>query len=445
MSQQQVSDRNRMKRISLEHVYKAYQKNHYVVKDLSLEIFEGEFLVLVGPSGCGKTTTLRMIAGLEELTHGDLSVDGVKFNDKDPALRDLSFVFQNYALLPHMTVETNIAFGLLHYRLSRIEVKKRVEEVAKKLSLYDKLGHYPAQLSGGQRQRVALARALVDEEKMILFDEPLSNLDALLRESMRKELISLYKNMHVTCLYVTHDQLEAMALATRMVMMKDGLVMQVGTPKQMYDEPHHLEVAKFIGSLETNVFYGDVKDHAFYVNHEMILLNEAMHQLLNTTYDQPMYLSIRPNQITLSKKHKEGFIEGIIEYIEYLGEHYLLHSNALNQKVSVLTEEDVKDLDKVYIKLGGICHLFDKNQIRVYKDLVDTVIISKEPSHEKDLQVIKEIKNYGYKVVYDHHNPDIIYEDSNRSCVFKNRFKHIKKEHLKDLIPELLDIRFKRH
>ena len=247
-----------MSGISLEEVTKVYPNGVTAVDALSLDIAEGEFCVLVGPSGCGKSTLLRMIAGLEDVTAGDVSIGGVDVTDKPPQERDIAMVFQNYALYPHMTVKENLAFGLKLKKLPKAEWKRRVAEVAKILGLDELLDRKPAALSGGQRQRVAMGRAIVREPKAFLMDEPLSNLDAKLRVSMRAELAKLHERLGVTTVYVTHDQVEAMTLGQRVAVLRDGLLQQFDTPQNLFHRPVNLFVAAFIGSPSMNLVDAEI-------------------------------------------------------------------------------------------------------------------------------------------------------------------------------------------
>ena len=232
--------------VTLKNVNKQYKKGVDVIKDVSLEIAAGEFLVIVGPSGCGKSTLLRMVAGLEKTTGGQIFIDGRDVTKEEPGERDIAMVFQNYALYPHMTVYDNMAYGLRNRSVPEPEIKERVESASKSLQLSEYLPRKPSQLSGGQRQRVAMGRAIVRSPKVFLFDEPLSNLDAKLRTQMRAEIKRLHKRLGVTSLYVTHDQVEAMTLADRIVVMASGRIEQVGTPMDLFNNPKNLFVASFI-------------------------------------------------------------------------------------------------------------------------------------------------------------------------------------------------------
>lgn len=243
-----------MSAIELHHVRKIYDNDVAVIEDMNLEISDGSFTVLVGPSGCGKTTTLRMIAGLEDITEGDLLIDGVRMNDVDPGDRGVAMVFQNYALYPTMTVRGNIEFGLINAKVPKDERDRRIEEFSRIVGLSDYLDRRPSQLSGGQRQRVALARAMVKHPKVFLMDEPLSNLDAKLRAQMRTELIALHQRLGTTFVYVTHDQTEAMSMATKIVLMNNGRIQQADEPLAIYGDPANRFVAQFIGVPTMNVF-----------------------------------------------------------------------------------------------------------------------------------------------------------------------------------------------
>ncbi len=244
-----------MVEMALKHIYKKYDGNeNYSVKDFNLDIADREFIVFVGPSGCGKSTTLRMIAGLEDISEGELWIGDKMMNDVAPKDRDIAMVFQNYALYPHMTVFDNMAFGLKLRKYEKADIKKRVDNAAEILGLTDYLDRKPAALSGGQRQRVALGRAIVRDARVFLMDEPLSNLDAKLRVSMRAEIAKLHRRLSTTTIYVTHDQTEAMTMADRIVIMSMGVIQQVGSPKEVYDTPNNLFVASFIGSPAMNFF-----------------------------------------------------------------------------------------------------------------------------------------------------------------------------------------------
>jgi ABC-type sugar transport system ATPase subunit len=296
--------------IELKNIEKVYENGGLAVDNISIDIQDGEFLILVGPSGCGKSTTLRMIAGLETITNGEISIDGKIINDIPAGKRDIGMVFQNYALYPHMTVRGNLEFPLKIKKTDKSNIKNRVEEIAKLVEIDDLLDRYPKQLSGGQRQRVALGRAIVREPKAFLFDEPLSNLDAKLRTQMRNEIISLQRKLKITSVYVTHDQTEAMTMGDRIVIMNKGKVMQIGTPDEIYNTPKNLFVAEFIGSPKINTF--SEKDFS---------------KLSLLSFDANVYkIAIRPDDIGLTN-FKTGEYE--VVNIENLGHEYLYHISAL--------------------------------------------------------------------------------------------------------------------
>lgn len=262
-----------MSEIALRNVCKQFDSEHYGVKDFNLDIHDKEFVIFVGPSGCGKSTTLRIIAGLEEITDGELWIDGELSNYLEPKERGMSMVFQNYALYPNMTVYGNMAYALKIRKLPKDEIDRKVHEVAKILEIDQLLDRRPAALSGGQKQRVAIGSAIIRKPKAFLMDEPLSNLDAKLRAQMRVELVKLHKQLDTTIIYVTHDQTEAMTLGTKIVVMKDGLIQQVGAPQSIYDNPVNLLVAGFLGSPSMNFFRCTVK--AEENNRTALLLDDA--------------------------------------------------------------------------------------------------------------------------------------------------------------------------
>jgi len=264
-----------MAELKLDHIYKIYDNKVTAVQDFNLHIQDKEFIVFVGPSGCGKSTTLRMIAGLEDISQGDFLIDGKRVNDVAPKDRDIAMVFQNYALYPHMTVYDNMAFGLKLRKFPKDEIDRRVKEAAKILGLEAYLNRKPKALSGGQRQRVALGRAIVRDAKVFLMDEPLSNLDAKLRVAMRAEIAKLHRRLDTTTIYVTHDQTEAMTMASRLVVMKDGVIQQVGTPKEVYERPENVFVGGFIGSPAMNFFNGKLEDGKFVIGKTSLVVPEG--------------------------------------------------------------------------------------------------------------------------------------------------------------------------
>lgn len=289
-----------MVKLKLQNIKKQYDKTGpVVVEDFNLDIKDGEFIVFVGPSGCGKSTTLRMIAGLEEITDGDFFINEKRMNDVEPKNRDIAMVFQNYALYPHMTVFDNMAFGLKLKKTPKQEIKNRVEEAAEILGLTDYLDRKPKALSGGQRQRVALGRAIVREASVFLMDEPLSNLDAKLRVQMRAEIIKLHNRLKTTTIYVTHDQTEALTMATRIVILDQGDIMQLGTPKEVYDKPNNLFVAQFIGSPSMNIFDGVFDGEALKFGGTLIKISDSHKRMLRRKgyENKKIKFGIRPEDV----------------------------------------------------------------------------------------------------------------------------------------------------
>ena len=323
--------------LELRNIRKVYDKDVVSVKDFSLEIRDKEFLVLVGPSGCGKSTTLRMIAGLEEITDGDLFIGGKRVNDVPPKDRDIAMVFQNYALYPHMNVYDNMAFGLKLRKLKKDEIKKRVDNAAKILGLEDMLLRKPKALSGGQRQRVALGRAIVRDAEVFLMDEPLSNLDAKLRVQMRAEIQKLHRRLQTTTVYVTHDQTEAMTMATRLVVMKDGIIQQVGAPKDVYDEPNNVFVGGFIGSPAMNFLNGKLEGDHFVMNGVKVLVPGGKMKILREQgyVGKDIILGIRPEDIhdepLFIDASPETKISVTVEVAELMGAEIILYSSVDNQ------------------------------------------------------------------------------------------------------------------
>jgi multiple sugar transport system ATP-binding protein len=316
-----------MAKILLEHVSKIYPGNVKAVDDFNLEIADGEFVVLLGPSGCGKTTTLRMVAGLEEITSGTIRIGDRVVNDVPPKDRDIAMVFQNYALYPHMTVWENMAFGLKLRRFSKKEIETRVQEAARILGITELLERRPKALSGGQRQRVALGRAIVRKPAVFLFDEPLSNLDAKMRVQMRVEISRLHRQLGTTMIYVTHDQVEAMTMGERIVVMKGGVIQQVADPIQLYDRPVNRFVAGFIGTPPMNFFEGRIESRNGKLWFEgpggMTLEVPAKDRAALEPYrDKPVTLGLRPEDIgSAAAEHLSGAprIRASVEVVEPMG------------------------------------------------------------------------------------------------------------------------------
>ena len=336
-----------MSSVSLKNIYKKYPGGVTAVSDFNLEIKDKEFLVFVGPSGCGKSTTLRMIAGLEEISAGELYIGDRLVNDVAPKDRDIAMVFQNYALYPHMTVFDNMAFGLKLRKTPKEEIKRRVEEAARILDIAHLLDRKPKALSGGQRQRVALGRAIVREPKVFLLDEPLSNLDAKLRAQMRTELSKIHQKLGTTFIYVTHDQTEAMTMADRIVVMKDGFIQQVDTPQHLYDLPCNTFVAGFIGSPQMNFIESKLikKDDKFYVQFGSedtktkrgikydIPLPESKNAkgVLDAYIDKPVLMGIRPEDVHDEPRYLETLADSKcvadVEVTELMGAETFLYLN----------------------------------------------------------------------------------------------------------------------
>ena len=313
------------------------------VQEFSLNIADKEFIVLVGPSGCGKSTTLRMVAGLEEISGGELYIDGKLMNDVAPKDRDIAMVFQNYALYPHMTVRENMAFPLKLKKYPKEEIRKRVDQAAEVLGITEYLDRKPKALSGGQRQRVAIGRAIVREPKVLLMDEPLSNLDAKLRNQMRAEIIKLRQRIDTTFIYVTHDQTEAMTLGDRIVIMKDGVIQQIGTPQEVFDHPTNLFVAGFIGTPQMNFFDAElVKEdgrYAVVLENARVELSEAKQANLARKQVQPgpITLGVRPEHISLAGDASQA-VRGTVDVAEMMGSAVHLHVDACGRDTIVILQ-----------------------------------------------------------------------------------------------------------
>ena len=337
------------------------------VQEFNLDIKDKEFIVLVGPSGCGKSTTLRMIAGLEDITSGQLYIDDKLVNDVEPKNRDIAMVFQNYALYPHMTVYENMAFPLKIKKMSNEEIDSTVKEAAKILDIEQYLQRKPKALSGGQRQRVAIGRAIVRKPKVLLMDEPLSNLDAKLRNQMRAEIIKLRQRINTTFVYVTHDQTEAMTLGDRIVVMKDGYIQQIGTPQEVFNHPRNLFVAGFIGTPQMNYFDAklvkkDGKYHVEVYGLDVQVSDDKQKRLedLNVA-EQDIVLGVRPDHITLAKQG----IEGKVDVAELMGSNIHLHISVKDKDVIVIvpTEGEDKAFSQESVNIsftGSTIHMFSK-------------------------------------------------------------------------------------
>ena len=333
-----------MASISCKGIYKIYPGNVQAVTDFNLEIADKEFIILVGPSGCGKSTTLRMIAGLEDISKGELYIGDRLVNDVPPKDRDIAMVFQSYALYPHMTVRENMEFPLKLKKMPKAEIDQRVNAAAEILGITQYLDRKPKALSGGQRQRVAIGRAIVREPKVLLMDEPLSNLDAKLRNQMRAELIKLRQRIDTTFVYVTHDQTEAMTLGDRIVIMKDGVIQQIGTPQELFDHPANLFVAGFIGMPQMNFYDAQlVKDadgkYAVELENAHVVLSEDKQERLSKkgVAPQPITLGVRPEHITL-EGDPEKMVKGTVDVSEMMGSAVHLHITACGRDMIIIVQ-----------------------------------------------------------------------------------------------------------
>lgn len=361
-----------MSSISLKNVYKIFDDGTTAVNDFSLEIADKEFIILVGPSGCGKSTTLRMIAGLEHITKGELKIGDRIVNDVAPKDRDIAMVFQSYALYPHMTVYKNMAFGLELRKMPKDEIDKRVREAARVLDIEHLLKRKPKALSGGQRQRVALGRAMVRSPSVFLLDEPLSNLDAKLRTNMRTEIKKLHQRLGTTFIYVTHDQTEAMTMGDRIVVMKDGVIQQVDSPQNLYKHPQNMFVAGFIGSPQMNFLDAEVKS-----KNGKIFLSLAENELdvtdsfaktneIKEYFNKSVEVGIRPEDVTVDNefiaKNPDKVLTAKLEVSELMGSESYLYLDYSGQKLTARVAADSPANETVELGiLTDRIHLFDPN------------------------------------------------------------------------------------
>ncbi len=354
-------------RVKLQNIKKEYEGGVVAVNGVSIDIHDQEFVVLVGPSGCGKSTTLRMIAGLESITDGILTIDDKRMNDIPPKDRDIAMVFQNYALYPHMTVYENMAFGLKLRKYSKEEIDKRVREAAGILSIEEYLDRKPKALSGGQRQRVAVGRAIVRKPKVFLFDEPLSNLDAKLRVQMRIEISKLHQRLGATMIYVTHDQTEAMTMGDKIVVMNDGVVMQTDTPLNLYNKPLNKFVAGFIGSPSMNFIEGDIvkdKKMKFVDNVAGVALEirKEKQKALRPYIGGKVWLGIRPEHIGIGKDIKGSPLTVQVDVVEPMGNEMYVYCTSGEAQIVARTEPakiKAGENRKFYIDMSK-SHFFDK-------------------------------------------------------------------------------------
>ena len=364
-----------MANLSLRNVKKVYDGNVVAVQDFNLEIADKEFIVLVGPSGCGKSTTLRMVAGLEEITDGEIYINDVLVNRVPPKDRDIAMVFQNYALYPHMTVYDNIAYGLKLRKFPKRVIDEKVREAAEILDISELLRRKPKALSGGQRQRVAIGRAIVREPQGFLMDEPLSNLDAKLRNQMRSEIIKLRQRINTTFIYVTHDQTEAMTLGDRIVIMKDGFVQQVGTPREVFSHPANVFVAGFIGTPQMNFFDARLvrEGERYFVElaeARVALSREKQERLLaGGVESQDVVLGVRPEHMYLT--HDTNAVQALVDVLEMMGSAVHIHVAACGRDVIIIVpvSEDEEEARRAVPQMGtpvrftfhgSAAHVFDK-------------------------------------------------------------------------------------
>ena len=378
-------------------------KGVVAVQQFNLHINDGEFIVLVGPSGCGKSTTLRMIAGLEEITEGELYIDGNLVNAVEPKDRDIAMVFQSYALYPHMTVYDNMAYSLKIKKTPKEEIEAKVLEAAEILDITEYLDRKPKNLSGGQRQRVAIGRAIVRNPKVLLMDEPLSNLDAKLRNQMRAEIIKLRKRINTTFVYVTHDQTEAMTLGDRIVVMKDGFIQQVGTPQEVFDHPRNLFVAGFIGTPQMNFFDAKLikKDnkYAIQIDDLVVELSEEKQARLtaNNVDEQEVTIGVRPDHMNICNKG----ITALVDVSELMGTSFHLHLSYNGKDIIVIVPNDgsFNKYNDSYINLsfnGNSVHVFSKENDRNLEFINEEVAKSyvaptvEEPKEEEAAEENKE-------------------------------------------------------
>ena len=401
-----------MASLNLKNVYKVYQSGVTAVTDFNLDIEDKEFIVFVGPSGCGKSTTLRMIAGLEEITSGELYIDGVYVNNRAPKDRDIAMVFQNYALYPHMTVYDNMAFGLKLRKMPKAQIDQRVKEAARILGLEMYLSRKPKALSGGQRQRVALGRAIVREPKVFLLDEPLSNLDAKLRSQMRTEITKLHNRLATTFIYVTHDQVEAMTMGTRIVVMKDGFMQQVDTPMNLYDYPINQFVAGFIGSPQMNFFTGKLvgtksKVYVQFGTDKILLPADKVALIVNLdkylNTDKEIVFGIRPEDIHDEEEWvndaKKQVIKVNVDVVEALGAEKLLYCTTGKQES---VEGEVKTLDEEVSNMiarvdsrsktdaGQIVKLaLDVNHCHIFDKETEVTIVARNEDSKKEIEELQ--------------------------------------------------------
>ena len=346
--------------LEFEDIDKSFGENN-VISNFNLKVEKGHFIVLLGPSGCGKSTLLRMIAGLEKIDKGEIRLENNLLNDLLPSKRKIAMVFQSYALYPHMNVFNNISFGLINDKLSKSDITNKVHEAAKILKIEELLDRKPKELSGGQRQRVAIGRAITRNPKLFLFDEPLSNLDAALRSEMRVEISKLHKKLKSNIIYVTHDQIEAMTLADKIVIMNKGNIEQFGAPDNIYNDPKNIFVAEFIGNPKMNIIKIDKKDIK---NKDTFNLFNKEIKFENSNFENGLYVGIRPEDISL-KNESEIAVEVNIELIENLGSEKIIYARLNNTEIRIKSSKNIKDKKiTIYLPRNKL-YLFDNNKNRL--------------------------------------------------------------------------------
>ena len=346
--------------LKFEDIDKSFGKNN-VISKFNLEVEKGKFLVLLGPSGCGKSTLLRMIAGLEKIDNGKILLENKLLNELLPSKRQIAMVFQSYALYPHMNVFQNISFGLKSEKISKNEIKDKVIEAAKILKIEDLLNRRPKELSGGQRQRVAIGRAITRNPKLFLFDEPLSNLDAALRSEMRVEISKLHRRLKSNVVYVTHDQIEAMTLADKIVIMNKGKIEQFGSPDDIYNNPNNTFVAEFIGNPKMNII--SIKKEKIINNNSFNLFNKKI-KFENLNFENDLYVGIRPEDISLDNEN-EISVDITIELIENLGSEKIIYSHLNGTEIRIKSSKNIKDKNiTIYLPKNKL-YLFDNNKNRL--------------------------------------------------------------------------------
>lgn len=406
-----------MATVTLNKINKVYDGGVHAVHDFSIDIQDGEFIAFVGPSGCGKSTSLRMIAGLEEISYGELLIDGKLMNSAAPKDRDIAMVFQSYALYPQMTVYDNMAYALKLRKVPKEEIDKRVREAAAILKLTPYLNRKPRALSGGQRQRVALGRSIVRRPKVFLMDEPLSNLDAKLRVAMRSEIVRIHNEVGATTIYVTHDQIEAMTMATRIVVMKDGFVQQIGVPNEIYQHPANLFVAGFIGTPAMNFLYGELGNGTFKPNGSEQTINMTAEQmdLLKNYVGKRLVYGIRPENLIYEQderfeRFKDYSFEMKVEIIELLGDILNIHGKVGDASVII------KMPNKYAIKIGDVIRMAIELPYARFFNETTTRAITAEDCEYEEIVVTKSL---------DEDNVTII--DTKKKSIFSKLFKKNKK------------------